>query len=113
MGETEKELHVVRNHKDTVFRLLYKDKGNLLELYNALNGTDYRQAEELEICTLENAIYMGIKNDVSFLFDSEMNLYEHQASFNPNMPLRDLIYVAKQLEKYMACLLYTSPSPRD
>lgn len=118
MGETEKELHVVRNHKDTVFRLLYKDKGNLLELYNALNGTDYRQAEELEICTLENAIYMGIKNDVSFLFDSEMNLYEHQASFNPNMPLRDLIYVAKQLEKYMAMdTLYSSkllkiPVPR-
>lgn len=118
MGETEKELHVVRNHKDTVFRLLYKDKWNLLELYNALNGTDYRQAEELEICTLENAIYMGIKNDVSFLFDSEMNLYEHQASFNPNMPLRDLIYVAKQLEKYMAMdTLYSSkllkiPVPR-
>jgi len=118
MGETEKELHVVRNHKDTVFRLLYKDKGNLLELYNALNGTDYRQAEELEICTLENAIYMGIKNDVSFLFDSEMNLYEHQSTFNPNMPLRDLLYIARQLEKYARGItLYSSklqkiPVPR-
>ena len=95
-------LHVVRNHKDTVFRMIYKDRTKLLELYNALNGTDYEDAAELEVCTLENAIYMGMKNDVSFLFDSEMNLYEHQSTFNPNMPLRDLMYAAKQLEKYMA-----------
>lgn len=96
----EKELHVIRNQKDTVFRMLYRDKEKLLELYNALNGTDYQDAGELEITTLENAIYMSFKNDVSFLFDSQMNLYEHQSSFNPNMPLRDLIYIARQLEKY-------------
>ncbi len=111
-------LHVVRNHKDTVFRMIYKDRTKLLELYNALNGTDYEDAAELEVCTLENAIYMGMKNDVSFLFDSEMNLYEHQSTFNPNMPLRDLMYAAKQLEKYMAeDTLYSSklvkiPVPR-
>ena len=115
------ELHVVRNHKDTVFRMLYNDKEKLLELYNgmlcfhALNGTAYENTDDMEICTLENAIYMGFKNDVSFLFDSEMNLYEHQSSFNPNMPLRDLLYIARQLEKYVvgktlysSCLLYTS-----
>ena len=95
-----KELHVVRNHKDTVFRMLYKDREKLLELYNALNGTAYEDTSAMEICTLENAIYMGVKNDVSFLFDSEMNLYEHQSTFNPNMPLRDLLYIARQLEKY-------------
>ncbi len=111
-------LHVVRNHKDTVFRMIYKDRTKLLELYNALNGTEYEDAAELEVCTLENAIYMGMKNDVSFLFDSEMNLYEHQSTFNPNMPLRDLMYAAKQLEKYMAeDTLYSSklvkiPVPR-
>lgn len=111
-------LHVVRNHKDTVFRMIYKDRTKLLELYNALNGTDYEDAAELEVCMLENAIYMGMKNDVSFLFDSEMNLYEHQSTFNPNMPLRDLMYAAKQLEKYMAeDTLYSSklvkiPVPR-
>lgn len=95
------ELHVVRNHKDAVFRMLYRDKGKLLELYNALNGTEYVNIDDLEICTLENAIYLKVKNDVSFLFDSEMNLYEHQATFNPNMPLRDLIYISRQLEKYL------------
>ena len=77
----EKELHVVRNHKDTVFRLLYQNREKLLELYNALNGTAYEDSGAVEICTLENAIYMEVKNDVSFLFDSQMNLYEHQSSF--------------------------------
>ena len=72
-----------------------------LELYNALNGSDYKNPEELTVYTLENAIYMNVKNDISFLLDSELNLYEHQASFNPNMPLRDLIYIARQLEKYI------------
>lgn len=51
--------------------------------------------------TLENAVYMGLKNDVSFILMSELNLYEHQASYNPNMPLRDLLYIARQLEKYV------------
>lgn len=44
MGETQKERYVVRNHKDTVFRLLYKDPEKLLELYNALNETQYEDA---------------------------------------------------------------------
>ena len=114
----EKELHVVKKHKDTVFRMLYNDREKLLELYNALNGTVYENTGELEICTLENAIYMGFKNDVSFLFDSEMNLYEHQSSFNPNMPLRDLFYISRQLQKYVVGkTLYSSklvqiPVPR-
>ena len=114
----EKELHVVKKHKDTVFRMLYNDREKLLELYNALNGTVYENTGELEICTPENAIYMGFKNDVSFLFDSEMCLYEHQSSFNPNMPLRDLFYISRQLQKYVVGkTLYSSklvqiPVPR-
>lgn len=94
------ELHVVRNQKDTVFRMLFREKKELLELYNALNDSAYNSPEDLTICTLENAIYMNFKNDISFLLDSEMNLYEHHGSYNPNMPLRDLVYIAKQLEKY-------------
>lgn len=97
----EEKQKVIRNQKDTVFRMLYRDKRELLELYNALNGTSYQNTEELEIQTLENAIYMAVKNDVSFLLGAELNLYEHQASFNPNMPLRDLIYIARQLEKFL------------
>lgn len=96
---TEK-LHVVRKQKDTVFRMLFREKKELLELYNALNDSAYNSPEKLTIYTLENAIYMNFKDDSSFLLDSELNLYEHQSSYNPNIPLRDLVYIAKQLEKY-------------
>ena len=90
MNET---LQTKRTYKDSVFRMLYSRKEELLSLYNALNGTDYQDPERLEVTTLENAIYMNMKNDVSFLLDAEMMLYEHQSTWNPNMPLRDLIYI--------------------
>ena len=90
----------IRNHKDTVFRMLFREKKNLLELYNALNGTAYTDETALEVYTLENSIYMNVKNDVSLLFDGELCLFEHQASVNPNLPLRDLSYVTRQLERY-------------
>ena len=98
MNET---LQTKRTYKDFVFRMLYSRKEELLSLYNALNGTDYQDPEQLEVTTLENAIYMNMKNDVSFLLDAEMMLYEHQSTWNPNMPLRDLIYITRLLEKYV------------
>lgn len=88
-----------RNYKDTVFRMLYRDKSELLELYNAVNDTQYTDPEELEAAGLENAVYMSMKNDVSCVVDLRLNLYEHQSTVNPNMPLRDLFYIAKLYEK--------------
>mgnify|MGYP007033165543 FL=1 len=88
---------VQRNFKDTVFRMLFKEKKNLLNLYNALNRTTYTNTDDLEITTLENAVYMNYKNDISFVFDFELMLYEHQSTYNPNMPLRDLLYVSSVL----------------
>lgn len=88
--------YVNREHKDTVFRRLFQEKKHLLELYNGLNGTSYENEEDLEITTLDSAIYMGMKNDISFILMSEISLYEHQSSINPNMPLRDLLYIARQ-----------------
>ncbi|MDE6662730.1 MAG: Yae1 family protein [Lachnospiraceae bacterium] len=93
-----KEKYVKRNYKDTLFRMLFKKKENLLGLYNALNKTAYSDVGKLEITTLENAVYMNYKNDISFVFDYELMLYEHQSSVNPNMPFRDLIYVTKVLQ---------------
>ena len=93
------ETKVQRNYKDSLFCMLFKDKENLLSLYNALNKTNYTDADKLEITTLENAVYMNYKNDVSFVFDFELMLYEHQSTVNPNMPLRDLFYVADILQK--------------
>ena len=112
------ETKVQRNYKDTIFRMLFKDKENLLSLYNALNGTDYTDVSGLEVTTLENAVYMNYKNDVSFVFDSELMVYEHQSTVNPNMPLRDLFYVTNVLQKRIdGQRLYNSkraliPAPR-
>lgn len=99
-GRTSMEKDVKRNYKDTVFRMIFKEAEHALALYNALNGTDYRDVSSLEYNTLENAIYMNMKNDLSFLITSEMNLYEQQSTFTPNMPLRDLFHVADALQAY-------------
>ena len=81
-----------RNFKDSLFRLVFHGKEELLSLYNAVNGSEYTNADDLEINTLEDAVYMGVKNDVSFLFAHYLNLYEAQSTSNPNMPLRGTIY---------------------
>ena len=90
-----------RKYKDTVFRMLFSDRKNLLSLYNAINGTAYENPDDLEIVTLENAIYMGMKNDLAFIIDTNLNLflYEHQSTYNPNMPLRDLFYISSEYQK--------------
>ena len=97
----KKKQRMNRKYKDTVFRMLFgKDKKALLSLYNAVNGTSYTDEESLEINTLENAIYVGFYNDVSCIFHDDLNLYEHQSTLNPNLPLRDLFYVAELLTEY-------------
>ena len=107
-----------RKYKDTLFRMLFREKTNLLGLYNALNQTAYTDEDELEITTLENALYMNYKNDISFVFDFELMLYEHQSTINPNMPLRDLFYVSTVLrgriknENLYGQALIRIPAPR-
>lgn len=88
---------VREDYKDTLFRRLFSEKEALLSLYNAVSGRHYTNAEELEIVTLENAVYMNMQNDLAFVIDYSLNLYEHQSTYNPNMPLRNLFYVAKEL----------------
>ncbi len=95
-------IHENRKYKDTLFRMVFKEKKDLLNLYNAINGTDYQNVDDLEINTLENVLYMGMKNDVSFLIGCTMNLYEHQSSQNENMPLRGLLYLSKLYEAYVS-----------
>ena len=90
-----------RNYKDTVFRMLFSDRKNLLSLYNAVNQSNYNNPDDLEIVTLENAIYMGMKNDLAFIIDTNLYLYEHQSTYNPNMPLRDLFYISSEYQKML------------
>ena len=90
-----------RQYKDTVFRMLFSEKENLLSLYNAVTGSHYQNAEALKIVTLENAIYMGMKNDLAFMLETNIYLYEHQSTINPNIPLRDLIYIGIEYQQFV------------
>lgn len=96
-----KNLTANRKYKDTVFRMLFSDRRNLLSLYNAVNGSAYEDEAALEIVTLENAIYMGMKNDLAFIVDTGLFLYEHQSTYTPNMPLRDLFYISAEYQKFV------------
>ena len=109
-----------RTYKDRLFIRIFEHKEDLPSLYNAVNGSDYQNPDELEITTLDNAIYMRMKNDISFLIDGYMSLYEHQSTFNPNMPLRDCLYMLQIYQNYIdsqeldlySSVLLKIPTPR-
>ena len=84
----------IRQYKDNVFCLLYRDKNNLLDLYNGLNDTNYTNVNDLTVTTLKGGIYMKYKNDASFVFGQDLYMFEQQSSRNPNMPLRFLHYLS-------------------
>ncbi|RGG64012.1 hypothetical protein DWW96_09965 [Eubacterium sp. AF17-7] len=91
-------------HKDRVFRMLFgyeKYKENLLELFNALNDTAYTNPDDLEINTLDDVFYMKMKNDVSCIIDNRIAIYEHQSTWNYNMPLRGFRYTAELYNKFI------------
>ena len=112
--------NAVRNYKDSLFRMVFREKAELLSLYNAMNGTAYDDPEDLTVTTIEDVLYMGLKNDISFLIEDVMNLYEGQSSWNPNMPLRGLFYFSMIYQGYIrqnhldiySSTLLKLPSPR-
>ena len=122
MGQKKGKTFFNRKYKDSVFRFLFgrhENRENLLALYNALNDSDYKNKDELRINTIEGVLSMNISNDVSFVLDSQMMLYEHQSTYNPNMPLRGLFYFSLlyQNEIYNEKSLYSPvrikiPTPR-
>ena len=87
------------NYKDTVFRMLFSDKTRLLSLYNALSPKRCDDPDLLKVVTLTDAIYMEVKNDIAFLVGTDIHLYEHQSTINPNMPLRFLQYIAAEYQR--------------
>ena len=92
-------------YKDRLFKFIFgnpENKAWTLSLYNAMNGSDYRNPDDIVFNTIGDAVYMRMRNDVSFIIEFEMNLWEHQSTYNPNMPMRFLIYAARLYEKYIA-----------
>ena len=95
MNKVNQDITANRNIKSTLFHKLFgENKSHALSLYNAMNGSDYTNEDDLEFTTLEDVIYMKMKDDVSFLLGTSLSLYEHQSTFNPNMPLRGFLYFA-------------------
>lgn len=91
--------HVQRNAKDRLFRFLFEqDRKALLQLYNALNGTMYQDLSQLEIVTIESAVYVVMKNDLAYILAGTLSMYEHQSTYNPNLPARFLIYLAQEYQ---------------
>ena len=89
-----------RMYKSRIFAMLFSDRNELLKVYNAINGTSYDDPDLLKVNTLENAVYMSMQNDVSFIIDMRLNLYEHQSTYSPNLPVRYLLYVADVYSDY-------------
>ncbi len=88
-----------REYKSDVFSMLLEDKANALQVYNALNGSSYDDPEQVEIVGLQSGVSLSIRNDAAFIVDMNLSIYEHQSTYNPNMPLRSLIYFASYLQK--------------
>ena len=88
-----------REYKSSLFSCIFSQKEYALQLYNALNNSNYDNPEDVIITTLENVVFINIYNDVSFMFNSTIQFYEHQSTFNPNIPLRNLFYLSNTYEK--------------
>ena len=82
-----------REYKSDVFSMLMQYPENALQVFNALNGTNYTDPGVVEMCTLAKGISLSVRNDASFIIDMDLSIYEHQSTYNPNMPLRSLIYL--------------------
>ena len=112
-----------KKHKDRLFKFIFgnpEHKEWTLSLYNALNNSNYTDPAQFIFNTIEDAVYLGMQNDVSFILLPSMNMWEHQASYNPNLPVRFLIYAGRIYDKYLTdndiyrygTVLYKLPKPK-
>ena len=95
---------VNKEYKDRLFCFIFGREENkewTLSLYNAVNQTSHTDVSAIKLNTIENVMYLGMHNDVSFLYMDEINDYEQQSTGNPNMPLRQTHYACNQFEKYI------------
>ena len=105
----QESVTINRTYKDRLFKIIFEDKKELLSLYNALTGKNYQNPDELEINTIDDVIYMHLKNDMSFILDDWQNLFEQQSTFNPNQPLRGFFYFADLYKvKYFDKKIYST-----
>ena len=90
-----------RDFKDALFRFIFNRPEWALELYNALRGTDHRDPSEIEFTTIGDFLFLGMRNDVSFIIGSEMMVWEHQSAYSANLPARMVPYLGAAFGKYL------------
>ncbi|MDR2505687.1 MAG: Rpn family recombination-promoting nuclease/putative transposase [Oscillospiraceae bacterium] len=97
-----------RRYKSSVFASYFSETNErLIEVYNAFSKVAYPTSTPIEINTIDNALFYGFINDVSFVLnDLLIVMIEHQSTWNPNMPFRILLYLAEILKR-----LYHDPKP--
>ena len=99
--ESTKQIYYNRTYKDVLFDMIFSDKKAILELYNAIAQTDYKDESAVSVNTIKRAVFLGIENDKSFIIDDILNIYEHQSTVNPNMPVRGLMYLSELYRQYI------------
>ena len=97
----EKTSDVNRTYKDALFKKVFKDQQVILDLYNAIRKTHYTDIEAVHVNTIDRVVFLGMENDVSFIIDDCLNIYEHQSTINRNMPIRGLLYLAELYKDYI------------
>ena len=96
------EKYANTQYKDSFFKLIFGDNPEYaLALYNAVNRSNYTDVENLKIVTLKDALFIGMKDDTAFIFHDVLSIFEHQSSYNPNMPLRGLGYFSDSYKEYI------------
>ena len=96
-----KQIYFNRTYKDMLFDKIFSDKEFILELYNAIAQTEYTDESAISVNTIKRAVFFGIENDKSFIIDDILNIYEHQSTINPNMPVRGLMYLSELYRQYI------------
>lgn len=99
MEHNKEKLTSNREVKDSAFTAYFKDPRNACQLYAAL-GKEEVSPEDITYMTLEGVLFIARKNDMAFTVKNRiLVISEHQSTINENMPLRDVIYLGRTLEK--------------
>lgn len=92
-----------RKAKDSVFTDLFREVEYQKKLYYALFGVEEKlKDEDIKLITLESFLVRNLYNDLGLLVkDRLILLVEAQSTFNPNMALRFLFYIAHTYQEYI------------
>ena len=107
--ESTKQIHYNRTYKDVLFDMIFSDKKAILELYNAIAQTDYKDESAVSVNTIKRAVFLGIENDKSFIIDDILNIYEHQSTVEECIEhgiLKDILLKEKGVIEDMITVCY-------